>query len=211
MSAAADHLRDDRRRWARPGSAHDALVRTMRLLLPAGVGAVMAWLLLAPFARGSSEIGFLLDKNRVEVAPQRLRVEAARYTGTDDDGRRFTLTAADAVQKSAADPVVRLTDMTAAMTLDDGPATLSAPDAAFDPGAETVRVNGPLRALAPDGYRLETRGVSVDLNARRIVGSGGVSGSLPVGVFSANRIEADLDTRVVRLTGNARLRINQGL
>ena len=115
MSAAADHLRDDRRRWARPGSAHDALVRTMRLLLPAGVGAVMAWLLLAPFARGSSEIGFLLDKNRVEVAPQRLRVEAARYTGTDVDGRRFTLTAADAVQKSAADPIVRLTDMTAAM------------------------------------------------------------------------------------------------
>ncbi len=211
MSAAADHLRDDRRRWARPGSAHDALVRLLKLLLPVAVGAVLAWLVLAPFARGGSEIGFLLDKNRAEVAPQRLRVEAARYTGTDDNGRRFTLTAAEAVQRSNADPLVRMRDLTAAMTLDDGPATLAAPDANFDPAADTVRASGPLRLIAAGGYRLEARGVAVDLRRRNVSGAGGVSGSLPVGTFTANRLEADLDTRVVRLVGNARLHINQGL
>jgi lipopolysaccharide export system protein LptC len=33
---------------------------------------------------------------------------------------------------------------------------------------------------------------------------------LPIGQFSANRISADLEGRVVRLDGQARLRINQG-
>jgi lipopolysaccharide export system protein LptC len=33
---------------------------------------------------------------------------------------------------------------------------------------------------------------------------------LNIGRFSANQLSADLDQRVVRLSGNAKLRINQG-
>jgi lipopolysaccharide export system protein LptC len=63
---------------------------------------------------------------------------------------------------------------------------------------------------AADGYRLEARGVSVDLPEKRMVGSGGVSGAVPAGTFSANRLEADLGARTVSLVGNARLRMVPG-
>ena len=47
--------------------------------------------------------------------------------------------------------------------------------------------------------------------ATRTVASGQpVTGQLPIGSFSADRISADLNERTVRLSGHARLRINQG-
>ena len=44
-----------------------------------------------------------------------------------------------------------------------------------------------------------------------MIGQGGVDGTLNIGRFSANQLTADLDQRIVRLQGNARLRINQGV
>ncbi len=49
-----------------------------------------------------------------------------------------------------------------------------------------------------------------DLDAQTAVGSGGVSGSVPTGTFSADSIVADLRERSVRLDGNARLRMVPG-
>jgi len=39
---------------------------------------------------------------------------------------------------------------------------------------------------------------------------GGVSGAIPAGTFSADRFDADLDERVISLTGRARLRMQPG-
>ena len=39
---------------------------------------------------------------------------------------------------------------------------------------------------------------------------GAVTGTTPMGVFSGNKLSADLEKRTVRLDGNARLRIVPG-
>ena len=62
---------------------------------------------------------------------------------------------------------------------------------------------------AADGYRLTTQNVAIDLRNRQVVGSGGVSGAIPSGTFSAERISADLDNRVLMLDGNVRMRFVQ--
>ena len=62
-----------------------------------------------------------------------------------------------------------------------------------------------------NGYRLDASNVAVDLKTRSLIGTGGVEGALNIGQFSANALSADLDKRIVRLEGNARLRINQGV
>jgi lipopolysaccharide export system protein LptC len=53
-------------------------------------------------------------------------------------------------------------------------------------------------------------GVSVDLLNKTLEGSGGVSGAVPAGTFSANRLSADLQARTVALSGNARLHMIPG-
>lgn len=209
MTARADLIRDKRRAFATPGSSHDRLVRLLNRVLPAGVGMIAAIMILAPFTpRG--EISFLLDRNKVAVTSERLRVDKAMYRGADNQGRPFSLTAGSAVQRSASDPTVQMSDLVARILLSDGPAEISARQGNYDITQERVGVAGALDFRAADGYRMTASNVTVDLKGRRVEGSGGVSGAIPAGTFSANRIVADLSERTVALDGRARLRMQGG-
>jgi len=209
MSQQADLIRDRRKAFALPGSPLDKAIKLLAVGLPALVGAVAAAMLIAPLSpRG--EVSFLLDRNKVATAQDRLRVDEAMYRGRDDKGRAFSLTAGEAVQVSARVPVVQLSDLTARMQLTEGPAALIAPSGSYDIENQLVTVDGVVRFATSDGYRMQVSNVAIDLPHRTLVGSGGVEGAVPAGSFSANSIHADLDARVVALVGNARLRMVPG-
>ena len=209
MTQAADIIRDRRRAFAAPGGFHDRLIHFLATALPAAIGVVAAVMILAPLSpRG--EISFLLDRNKVAIAPERIRVANATYRGRDNQGRAFTVNAGSAVQVSAGDPLVRMTNLFASLAMSEGPARLSAPDGTYDFDRDTVAVNGPVTFATADGYRLSASGVTIDLKHRRVAGSGGIAGEVPSGTFSANGIRADLVERTVSLDGNARLRMVPG-
>ena len=96
MTLGADLLRDRRRANAAPGGPHDRLVHFLFSALPIGVGMIVAVMVITPiFPR--NEVSFLLDRNKVAITEDRLKVESAMYRGDDDRGRPFTLTAGSAV------------------------------------------------------------------------------------------------------------------
>jgi lipopolysaccharide export system protein LptC len=198
-----------RRGWARPGGAHDYLVRALKILLPAGVGVLLAYLLLSPLGK-DREISFLLDKNKVDVAKERLKVQQAQYRGQDNKGRAFTIEAQRALQPSSADPVVQIEGMAANIQLEDGPASIEAKNGRYNMDTQKVDVLGPILFSAADGYKLQTRDVSVDLNKSSLTSGDGVEGQMPLGRFTAGKMEVDLPSRTVVLTGRARLHIVQG-
>lgn len=209
MSEAAVAVRRERRRWALPGGRHDRVVGLTRVALPMAIGALVAVLAIAPLTI-AGEMSFVLDKNKVEVARERMRATEALYRGEDSRGRPFSLRAGSAVQLTSQDPVVRLSDLSARLVMDDGPAVLRAGQARYDMDEEQVTVDGPVSFQSADGYRLVTRDVDVDLRARTVASRGPVEGRMPLGTFSGGRMTADLDSRVVRLEDRARLRIVQG-
>ena len=92
MSQLANQEREVKQRWAVPGSSHDRVVRFAKVALPSAVGVVIAFLAMAPLEK-SGDVSFILDKNQVENAPERMRVEQARYTGEDNRGQTFEITA----------------------------------------------------------------------------------------------------------------------
>lgn len=209
MSERAEQDRSLRRLWATTGSSHDRVVNVLRNGLPLVIGVVAAVLVFSPFTH-RAEVSFLLSKDSVEVARERMRLSEATYRGQDAKGQPFALVAKSAVQKSSADPVVRMAGLSGAIRLADGPATIAADNGSYDMRSEMVGVTGPISVTAADGYRLVARDVTLDLKARSLAGSGGVDGALNIGRFSANRLVADLDARTIKLSGNARLTINQG-
>lgn len=209
MSLQANQLRTRRREFAAPGGSHDRLVNFLAKVLPAGIGLVAAVMILAPLSpRG--EISFLLDRNKVAIADDRLKVDNAAYRGQDSRGRVFLVTAGTAVQKSAKVPIVEMLDLVAQLKLNDGPAEIHAPRGAYDFHDEKIDVSGPVDFSAADGYRMQTRNVAIDIKAKRVSGSGGVDGSVPTGTFRADTISADLENRTLTLQGNARLRMTPG-
>jgi len=208
MSRLADSQRTLRQHWALPGGSHDRLVRVLKIILPIGVGVLAIFLATAPFTmRG--DVSFVLDKNDVAVAGERLRVREALYRGEDAKGRPFSLRAGSAVQKTSREPVVEMRDLSARMLMQEGPAVLTAQQGRYWMDADLVNVDGPVQFAAANGYRLTTRDVNIDLKQRTMNSQGAVQGRLPIGTFSGDHLQADLGERTVTLQGNARLRIEQ--
>ncbi len=209
MSQAATRQRADKQRWAVPGSRHDKLVRIAKVALPAAVGVLIAVLAVAPLDK-DGDVSFILDKNKVDNAPERMRVDIAQYRGEDSQGRPFAIVAQSAVQQSSDVPIVHVSGMLAKMALSGGPVAIVANQARYNLDRQQVAVLGPVRVTGPDGYRLVTSDVMVDLKQRSVTGTGGVEGEMRLGQFRAGRLRADLGQRTVTLDQGARLKIVQG-
>lgn len=208
MSQAANQIRSKRQKFAAPKGSHDRRIKFLGIILPIGVGALAAVLALAPFTM-SGELSFILDKDSVDVAKERMRVTEALYRGEDSQGRPFSLKAGSAVQKSSRDPVVDLKDLSARILLSDGPAQIRAGDGRYDMDKEDVMVRGPVQVESANGYRLTTNNVTVDLKSRTLKSDAAVEGRTNIGTFRADRLQADMAARTVTLNGNAQLRIVQ--
>jgi len=209
MSEAASRERLFRQHWAVPGSSHDRLVRFAKVALPSAVGALIAILAFAPLEK-DGDASFILDKKKVDNAPERMRVESARYVGEDNRGQKFSIEANSAIQRSSDVPIVDISGMLARLALSQGPMMIGANLARYNLDTQKIAISGPVRVVGPDDYRLETNNVLVDLKQRRLASSGPVSGSMRLGNFRAGRLSADLDERKVVLSEGVRLKIVQG-
>ena len=209
MSEAATRERGFRQLWAVPGSSHDRVVRFAKVALPSAVGVLIAVLAFAPFDK-EGDASFILDKKKVDNAPERMRVEAARYVGEDNRGQKFSIEAASAIQRNSEVPIVDIQGMLARLNLAQGPVMIGANLARYNLDTQKIAIHGPVRVIGPDQYRLETHDVMVDLKQRRLTSSGPVAGSMRLGNFRAGTLAADLGTRTVALGGGARLKIVQG-
>lgn len=209
MTVEADKIRNRRQAVAAPGSSLDRLIRFLAVALPALVGVVAAMMLITPLGP-NAEISFLLDRNKVDIAEDRLRMDNALYRGEDSRGRPFSVSAGDAVQSSASVPVVELHNLVARILLPDGPAVLSSPNGSYNIDLEQVTIPGTVEFNATDGYRLLARNVVIDFPSRTLTGTGRVEGAIPAGTFAADNFRADLTERSLSLVGNAQLRMVPG-
>jgi lipopolysaccharide export system protein LptC len=208
VSESADRARSVRHRWALPGSNRDLLIRIARIVLPIAILALLILLAVAPVTVGA-DISFVLSKDRVDVAQERMRVTEALYRGEDSKGQAFALRAASAVQATSRDPVVKLSDLSARIQMEDGPASIDAKSGRYDMTSEKVMIDGPVVFRSADGYALQTRDVTVNIRTRQVASGGAVDGRMPLGTFSGGQMTADLGTRIVTLGGRARLHIVQ--
>jgi len=209
LSEAADRKQEKKRHWAEPGSRHDAVIKATKYGWPVIIVALVLMLAIAPFER-RGDVSFILDKNKVDEAKERMRVEQARYVGEDNKGQKFEIVADRAVQQSSNVPVVAIEGIRARLNLSRGPLSIAALKGRYDLEGEQVDVDGPVSVVGPDGYRLATRDVRVNLDNRTMQSRGPVDGAMTLGRFQAGQLSADLDERTVRLERGVRLKIYQG-
>jgi lipopolysaccharide export system protein LptC len=195
--------------WAEPGSGHDKLVRLSKVALPAAVGILVAILALAPLEK-KGDVSFILDKKKVQSAPERMRVEAARYSGTDKRGQQFVMNANRAVQPSSDTPIVNIEGILANVQQPKGPMQIIANHGRYNIDTQRVAIDGPVKVTGADGFHLNTSDVLVDLNEQQLASQGPAQGATNLGQFRANRIRANLADHTVVLEGGARLKIVQG-
>ena len=108
-------------------------------------------------------------------------------------------------------PIVDISGMFARIGLEQGPLMIAANQGRYNLDTQKVAIDGPVRVVGPDGYRLATRDVSVDMKQRQLRSAGpgrrarcGSDSSRP------GTLHADLGEPNVVLDGGARLKIVQG-
>ncbi len=208
MSTLAREQRRARRKWAVAGGNHDRLIATLRVALPTAIGALTAFLMIAPITVGRY-ISFVLSKNSVDIAPERMRVAHAVYRGKDSKGEPFRLTAQSAVQQNSQTPIVRLQALNAQIQLVGGPATIVAGEGRYDMDTSRVALDGPVKMDDATGYHLVTSNVLLDMKTKIAASRGPVTGTMNLGSYSADHLRADLNEKTVDLIGHAHLRIVQ--
>lgn len=188
-----------------PGGGLDRRVAIVKRALPVAAVATLGVVLALAFS-GGKELSFVLSRDRVATASERLRVAGATYRGSDARGRPFAISAASAVQRSSANPVVELRGLSAQMQLDDGSARMSAPAGRFDLDRERLTVDGPV-AASRGGYAIDSGRVVIDIARQTIVSETPVAGRAPIGTFTAGRMRSDVAGTLIEMSGGARLRI----
>jgi lipopolysaccharide export system protein LptC len=197
-----------RQRAALPGSGHDRRMTVLKWLLPSAAFALGMTILVWPLLN-AQEFSFLLAKDQVALAKERLRVNRAEYRGKTAAGEAFSISAGSAVQRTSAEPVVVLTALAARLEGKDGPATVEAPSGRYFIDEDRLEVTGPVKLRSDGGYTLDADTVAIDLKRRTVKTDAPVSGRLPMGTFRSNSMTGDLAGKQVSLIGQVHLRINR--
>jgi lipopolysaccharide export system protein LptC len=105
---------------------------------------------------------------------------------------------------------VDINGMFARLNQQQGPLLIAANQGRYNLDTQQVAILGPVNVAGADGFRLNTRDVTVDMKQRQLASHGPAEGALRLGQFRANRVRADLGERRVVLDGGVRLKIVQG-
>jgi lipopolysaccharide export system protein LptC len=192
----------------RPGGPYDWFVRLMKEALPAASIALMMTLIIWPLIN-TREFSFLIAKDTVAVSEERMRLEQPVYRGLDSRNRPFEITARRAVQKSSANPTVVLEGIAARITTQEGITQVTAAQGSYNLDTEKLRINGPVDFGTAEGYKLTAGDVEVDVPTRMVRSVTPVTGTGPLGRFSAQGFSVDINGEIARFTGGVKLRIEQ--
>lgn len=184
-----------------PGSMHDYLIKALRIIFPMIIVALVTFLILSPLTV-NNEFSFVLDKESVDIAPERLKVTDALYRGQDGKGRPFSLKAGSAVQKSSDVPILDMEDFVGRIILNSGPAILSGQRGSYNLDSEVMRVNGPLQYESQAGNEFTASNVEIRLRNQSFESFASVQGKTNFGTFNANKLKGTLGARNITLSGN---------
>jgi lipopolysaccharide export system protein LptC len=182
-------------------------MRFLKVVLPAGVGLLLAYLLLSPLSK-EKEISFLLDKNKVD-GPRAAEDSGGRISRLDDEGRAFSIDAGPSGAGEIERPGRRHRRNGGAHPARRGPATITADRAATIWTAEGRRARA--RSCSPPptatGSRPATSPSTSTAISRQRRRSRGQDAARPLHRRAHDRRSA---SAAGVLTGRARLHIEQG-
>ena len=190
----------------RIGVGYTRFVGLMKLLLPLVAGILVALVVVWPQVEDKVK-GFRLGFSGIgagETSGQRMI--NARFTGSDDANRPYTITAEAAVQSPDRDDLVELEFPKADITLPDGAwLALAAQSGVFLKTRQTLELSGDVNLFHDSGYEIHTARAHIDMKRGTASGDAAVAGQGPLGTVKSEGFRLLDRGRRILFTGKARL------
>ena len=188
---------------------YSRFVARMKIALPAAAGMILLLILVLPQFRAQTDRFRIGLKTLTEVTSDTLSIVNARYFGTDDKGRPFSVSAESARERSSEDKRIDLTVPRAEMTMDDGNVVvLTATTGVFDRSGDTLDLGGQVSLVDRRGHEIQTSAVRILFKDKSASGDAPVTGKGSFGTLEASGFTMHDVDRVIRFTGPARLILN---
>jgi len=205
-------LRTQTRDWSSRQrlSAVDALryshfVAFMKSILPLAAIVVMASVVAYSVIPRHQDKLSMAMKNAGNLKND-LTMTKATFTGTDEKGNHFTVTAAEMVQDPKNRRRAELEQVQADMEFDNANwMNANAGRGLIDVDAGTLKLTGGLSVYTDTGYELHTASADVDMHKNVMEGHEKVTGHGPLGKLSADRFRFDRLNKRVMLSGNVHM------
>jgi lipopolysaccharide export system protein LptC len=192
-------------------SAVDALrysrfVAVMKRLLPVGavvlMGSVIAYSVMP-----RNQQKYMTMQQSENVASD-LTMTKPSFTGTDEKGNPYKVTAAEVIQDPAVKDKLRaeLKQVDADMQF-EGKSWISASagHGFIDAAAGTLQLDGGLSVFTDNGYEMHTKSATALIKANILEGSEKVTGHGPLGQFHADRFHFDRIKKQLVLNGHVHM------
>ncbi|MCP5366695.1 MAG: LPS export ABC transporter periplasmic protein LptC [Hyphomicrobiales bacterium] len=186
--------------------AYSRFVAVTKWMLPAIAIVLIAVIASWPYMNPKTDLISIQSLIQGTVDAGGPSVVNARYLGSDDDGRPFTVSADRASNLSLDSQVIELTNPKADMSLDDGTwVFLTAERGRYDRADKALELTGAVDLFHDSGYEFRTTVAHVDLTQGLAWGDAPVSGQGTFGVLKAEGFRLRNNEKVIRFTGKSKL------
>ena len=152
-----------------------------------GITALIAWPLLTRDKSGV-RVSFVMTEGKSGVPSITPVMNKPRYEGTDERGRKYTITADQAEQKP--DKKIGLKNVAADMFTEQGAwLSLTAAGGEFNDITKILTLTGTVTLYHEEGYQFVTEQVDIDTNTSEARGDLPISGQGPMGKLLATGFE----------------------
>lgn len=196
---------DDHRAPLRSGGSYSVFVAWMKVLLPFLALGLIALIVIWPRLKSDDtfHIGFSSVRLSGSAQPG---VDNARYMGTDENRRPYTITADLARIDDKIDGLVRLETPKADLTLENGTwLVLTANKGRFFEGRQHLELEGNVNLFHDTGYEIATEHLNIDLKTNVAQSTAPVVGHGPFGVLNSAGLKLIDRGRIIYFTGPAKL------
>ena len=157
------------------------------------------------------EVSFTLSYEDSTPNDDQIRMVNLHYTGTDLGGRRFEIAADRGGQSSPEAPSIRLEGIRASIEMsEDRSATLQSGGGTFFVEENLLEMDGGVVMTTSDGYRFTVGKARFNLDNNHAESDQQISGAGPLGTFTADGFEIQVDERLMIFEGHIQMRLYPG-
>ena len=175
------------------------IVKLLRMIFTAAA-AVSIGLLAGQLV--ASSISGLNNNRETFRADEVVTMINPRFTGRDDSGEAYVITATSATRARTNENLITLVNPT---LLDEFGGRVTAPTGLYDQDAQTLALNNDVRVRDAGGYEFASTSALVHVQEGRVEGVDRLVGAGPLGQVESDSYEITENGEVIRLTGNVRM------
>ena len=199
----------ERARAFKQAKLHGYLVRVLKLVLPlVAVGVVVGALMVSQFSLmfGDAKVSV----GGIKISTENLKMINPKLDGFTEDGGKYSITAAEAVQEVGNREEIKLINVKAELKqVNEDWAKVTAPDGMFHVKREVLDLFGDINVTSSNGMKAFLTEAKVFVKTHRIVSNKPVRVEMLNGSVRSDKMTIETRARIVLFEGRVRVKIKK--